>query len=291
MQPKDLPLETPSQPRASVLRDQLEANEMLVLAALRAQEAAEEAHSSRSRAEKESVDLRLTAAELVATGELRELLLGIIGHDLRNPLSTINVAAQLLLEGKSDPGRQSWLVTRIIDSSQRMGRMIDQLAAFTRVRLGSGLLLNLHPCDLAKICEDVASDLRLGSGAEILLDVSHPLNGDWDSDRVTELLSNLVGNAIDHAAKATAVRIRAYSTRESVVVEVENQGVCIPPESIGSIFHAFRRAEENNTAGAGHLGLGLYICREIALLHGGSLEVISADSKTIFTVSLPRIAS
>ncbi|HEX7453543.1 MAG TPA: HAMP domain-containing sensor histidine kinase [Polyangiaceae bacterium] len=282
MQPDDHFPESPSQPRASVLRDQLEANEQLVLAALRAQEDAEAARSGRVTAESESDQLR-------AAAQFRERLLGIIGHDLRNPLNSIVVAAQLLAEGNNLPGRGAWLASRIIESGQRMGRMIDQLANFTRARSGGGFELELVPCDLAHICRDVIDELQLGSPRQIRLAIEGNVCGTWDRDRIAEVLSNLMSNALDHAATSTAVLVRAREDNGWVVAEVENEGASIAPDLVDSIFNAFRRTRADVQREAGHLGLGLYISREIALAHGGSLEVESATGRTTFTLRVPRV--
>jgi signal transduction histidine kinase len=281
MQPNDHFPETPSQPHASVLRDQLEANEQLVLAALRAQEEADAAHSGRVTAEGESDELR-------AAAQFRERLLGIIGHDLRNPLNSIVVAAQLLAEGNNLPGRGIWLASRIIESGQRMGRMIDQLANFTRARSGGGFELNLVPCDLANICRNVIEELQLGSTRPLSFTVDGNVWGTWDRDRIAEVLSNLMSNALDHAAASTVVLVRARENSGWAVVEIENEGVGIPPELVDSIFNAFRRTRTDVQREAGHLGLGLYISREIALAHGGSLEVQSETGRTTFSLRLPR---
>jgi len=285
---KELFDETPSQPHASLLLDQCDANEHLVLAALRAQEEAEEAHSSRIVAEDESDHLRAKAAELVATGELRERLLGIIGHDLRNPLSAMVMAAQLL-EQANLPPQPTWLAQRIVASGLRMERMIDQLADLTRSRLGGGFELELAPCNLAELCKDIVDELRLGSSVPIRLETSGALVGRWDADRVSAVLSNLIGNAIGHAAPGTPVQVAGREGEAGVVVEVRNQGLAIPAEQQEQIFSAFGRASSSAGRDSGHLGLGLYIGRQIALAHGGTLEVESSLAGTVFTLRLPRL--
>jgi len=280
MGPKEFFPETPSQPHASVLRDQLDANEQLLLAALRAQEEAEEARSGRIVAQDESDELR-------ATAQLRERMLGIVGHDLRNPLNTMVVAAELLASGKH-PEKSAWFASRIIESGRRMARMIDQLTSFTRARVGGGLLLDLAECDLARICWNVVEDLKLSTGLPIQLAAAGELRGVWDEDRVTQVLSNLITNALDHAAPGTLVRVNAKEKGEHVVVEVGNEGLCIPVELAQSIFSAFRRAESATSRGTKHLGLGLFISSEIALAHGGTLAVVSGEGRTTFTLELPR---
>jgi signal transduction histidine kinase len=290
MQSKDYLPETPSQPHASLLLDQREANEQLLLAALRAQEDAEEAHSGRIAAEGESDVLRVKAAELLATGELRERLLGIIGHDLRNPLNAMLMAAQLLEEAVL-PAQATWLANRILTSGLRMQRMIDQLADFTRTRLGGGFELKLVACDLAEICKNVVEELALSSTAQIKLTTTGALLGKWDSDRLAEVLSNLIGNATGHASLGTAVLVDAYAHDCWVIVQVRNQGAEIRAEDQERIFSAFRRADSRAGGESEHLGLGLYISRELALAHGGTLEVASSSASTTFSLRLPRLWS
>lgn len=289
MQSKDSLQETVSQPHASLVLEQREANEQLLLAALRAQEDAEDAHSGRIEAEDESDLLRVKTAELAATGELRERLLGIIGHDLRNPLSAMVMAARLLEEALL-PAQANWLAARILASGLRMQRMIDQLANFTRARLGGGFRLNLTLCDLAPICKNVVEELRLSSGTPIILTTDGPLEGRWDADRIAEVLSNLVGNATGHASPGTTVLISARGDDRGVVVDVCNEGAAIPPGNLEKIFSAFGRGHSDVVREDSHLGLGLYISREIALAHGGTLEVESSAERTEFSLRLPRLS-
>ena len=290
MQAKDQIPDTPSQPHASLLLEQRDANELLIIAALNAQRDAEEAHSGRIVAEDESDQLRAKAAELAEAAEFRERLLGIIGHDLRNPLQTIVVATELLQASRALPEKDQWLAQRIADSGRRMARMIDQLANFTQARLGGGFSLDLTLCDLAVICQDVVEELRLSSGVEILLIATGALEGRWDADRISEVLSNVIGNATSHAAAGTAVRVYARDEGSEVVVDIRNQGAPIPPAQLETIFSAFGRAQSARQRESGHLGLGLYISRQILLAHGGVLSVQSVEGNTTFSFRLPRLS-
>ena len=289
MQSKDSFQETASNPHAGLMIEQREANEQLLLAALRAQEDAEDAHSGRIVAEDESDLLRVKTAELAAAGELRERLLGIIGHDLRNPLTAMVMAARLLEEALL-PAQANWLAARILASGLRMQRMIDQLANFTRARIGGGFRLDLTLCDLARICQTVVEELQLSSGAPIQLTTNGPLEGRWDADRIAEVLSNLVGNAAGHASPGSTVLVEARGNDSSVVVHVRNEGEAIPRENLEKIFSAFGRGHSDVVREDGHLGLGLYIGREIAQAHGGTLEVESSAEGTTFSLRLPRLS-
>jgi len=288
MQSKDYFPDTPSQPYASVLLEQREANERLLLAALRAQEDADEAQSGRILAEDESDLLRVKAAELVAVGELRERLLGIIGHDLRNPLNAMLMAARLLEEA-SLPAQATWLAQRILASGVHMERMIDQLADFTSFRRGGGFALDLAVCNLAKICKNVVEERRLSSGAPVELTTAGTIHGRWDANRLAQVVSNLVANAVGHAAPGTTVWVEADGNDSVAVVKVRNEGAAILDADRDKIFSAFARVHSEGGRDSG--GLGLYISREIAVAHGGSLEVESSAANTTFFLELPRWAT
>jgi signal transduction histidine kinase len=278
--------ESESQPYASVLRAQREANERLVLAALRATEEAVDAEGARLRAEQESSALRQTADELRATAEFRERLIGIIGHDLRDPLNTIIIAGELLArQGTPAAGADAKLATKIVASGQRMARMIEDLVDFTRARLGGGFNLRIAATDLTHICAAIVGEFRICSPTEILHTSAGHVSGSWDADRLAQVISNLLGNAVEHATPGTAVLVHSYRDGEFAIAEVTNRGPTIPAATIAMIFKAFRRAA--STESKGHLGLGLFIASEIVRAHGGTLSVRSCDEATTFTVCLP----
>jgi signal transduction histidine kinase len=277
-------------PSGRVLRFQREANEKLVIAGLRAQEAADDAVEATRQAQEETRGFREREEELRATAELRERLIGIIGHDLRSPLNTMVVAADLLIARGMLDDDDMRLANRITTSGHRMGRMIGQLVEFTRARLGGGFALNLLPADLGDICHDIVDELRISGASYIEQRFSGDLTGVWDSDRLGEVISNLASNALAHGAPGTPIVIDARDDGPQVVVEVTNHGACIPPELLPDIFKAFRRTQDS-TRGSGHLGLGLYIACELVRGHGGTLEVRSSDGTTSFTMRLPRVST
>lgn len=280
---------TPEEPSApTVLREQREANQSLVLAAIRAHEEADDARSARRVAEEESNKLRTAEAELRETAEFRERLIGIIGHDLRTPLSAMSTAASVLMLRGNLNEDDAKLAGRIIDSGERVARMISQLVEFTRARLGGGFELRLVAADLEEICFQVAEELRLTSGTAVRLEVSGDVTGHWDVDRLAAVISNLAGNAVEYATPGTPVLLQLEGDSKFVTLHVVNRGDPIPPESIDSLFEPFRRAATSGDRAKGHLGLGLYIASEIVASHGGTLEVQSADGTTTFSVRLPR---
>ena len=257
--------------------DLREANAQMVSATIRAQEASEEAEAAKVRTEGREQELREIA-------QFREMFIGILGHDLRNPLGSIGMATGLLLRrGNLDPPAEQQ-VARIIKSSQRMTRMISQLLDLTRSRLKGGFPLDLKPTDLCEVCRGVVEEFE---GA-IHLDASGDLTGTWDPDRLTEALSNIAGNAIEHATPGTAVVVKARADGPEVVVEVINRGAPIPADVLPFIFEPFRRARQRAVSRAGNLGLGLYIAKQIVDASCGTIAACSVDGATTFSMRLPR---
>jgi signal transduction histidine kinase len=262
----------------SATHDLREANEQMVGATIRAQEATEEAEAARARAEKSERDLRDVA-------EFREMFIGILGHDLRNPLGAIAMSAASLLRSRHLDADDEKKVARIIGSSERMLRMISQLLDLTRARLGGGFPLEPKPTDLREVCRSVVGEFE----KPIRLEVEGDVTGTWDPDRLAEALSNIAGNAIEHAAPGTTVVVKAHGEDREVVVEVVNQGDPIPADVLPFIFEPFRRARHKRSP-SGNLGLGLYIAREIVVSGGGTLDARSGAGSTTFVMRLPRDA-
>lgn len=261
----------------AVLVNARDANEQLVLSGVRLLDLAEAAERARARAEKSEQELRKVA-------EFREMFIGILGHDLRNPLGGIVIAAGLMLSRGRLSAQDAESSARIIRSAQRMSRLISQVLDLTRTRLGGGLPLDPKPTDLAKICENVIDEFEVKAELEIQGDVT----GTWDPDRIAELLSNLIGNAQDYATPGTSVVVEARGEAEAVVVEIANQGAPIPKAVRPFIFEPFRQGQQAAKSAAGNLGLGLYISMQIVLAHGGTLDVDSAEGTTRFVFRLPR---
>jgi signal transduction histidine kinase len=257
-----------------------EANEKMVLTTIGAHELAAEAEAARLQSEEKERDLRVIA-------EFREMFMGMLGHDLRNPLGSIVMSAAGMLRFGRLNDQDSKAVSRILRASDRMTRMIAQLLDLTRVRLGGGLPLEVKPADLGEICDRVREEFE----AKIELDLDGDLSGTWDEDRLAEVISNLVGNAVEYAAPRTPVVITARGDTKEVVVEIKNQGAPIPADVLPFIFDPFRRANQREKSRAGNLGLGLYIAKQIVSAHGGTLEARSADGTTTFEMRLARHAS
>jgi PAS domain S-box-containing protein len=240
--------------------------------------------TDRKRLEEE---LQRQNQDLLRTVHFSELFVGILGHDLRNPLSAITTAASLLGR-RADSDKVARPAARILSSAGRMARMIDQLLDFTRIRLGQGLPLVRSENDLAEVCR-IATDELDGDPRRIDLHASGETVGSWDGDRLMQLVSNLVGNALAHGAPTAPAVVTVDGKRpEAVELTVQNAGA-IPPEVLPIIFEPFRSGKDRKEDQSSGLGLGLYISRQIVLAHSGSIEVRSTQEEgTRFTVRLPR---
>ncbi len=214
-----------------------------------------------------------TIEELSRAVHISEMFVGILSHDLRNPLSAILGAAQLLKSDLREP-KFARLLALLASSGDRMGRMIDQLLDFTRARLGEGIPLVRENVDLTQLAQGVVDEARASNLASVLrLETRGDTSGDWDRDRVCQILSNLE-------------IVLDGSDAECVTLSVQNEGQ-IPLDLMPVIFNPFRGTLQKRGKSKG-LGLGLYVARQIALAHGGELRVTSSGSSTAFRLELPR---
>ncbi len=215
----------------------------------------------------------------------RELFLATLGHDLRNPLNAIT--ASLFYLRRQAPEPLQHVVARMAGSSDRMARMINQLLDFTRSRLGGGIEVFPQPCDLRTVCRTVLDELEVQHAGRFRFAPGDELFGEWDADRLAQVVSNLVGNALDHGSAAEPVEIRTHRDGDDAVLEVSNRGLEIPEAMRDAIFEPFRRGTGEQRRPSRGLGLGLYISREIVRAHGGSIRVASGDGRVRFVVHLP----
>ena len=228
--------------------------------------------------------------ELQRTGQFRERLLGIVSHDLRNPLSAISLAAMTLLRASDLPARLHRPVQRILASSDRMSRMVEDLLDFTSSRLGEGIRIQPEPMDMAAVCKGVMEEMELAQpNASLVFEAGGDLKGSWDPGRVAQTVSNLIGNATRHGDPARPITTSLSGEEEQVVLKVHNFGTPIPAELLPYLFSPFRQGP----AVPGHqregLGLGLYIVEQIVRAHGGKVAVVSGPEEgTTFTVQWPR---
>ncbi len=223
-------------------------------------------------------------------GVFREQLMGIVGHDLRNPLNTVVMAAELLLKHEGLGVKETELTRKITRSAALALRLIDQLLDLTRSRLGGGIAIDPTVFDMNDVCRQVVDETELRHPDRPLhVEVRGDLTGVWDRDRIYQLLSNLVGNAVQHGERGSPIKIRFEAGETSIAIEVANHGKPIPPAVLPFIFDAFRQGRTGYSSRREGLGLGLFIAQQIARSHGGSITVASSEGEgTSFLVRLPR---
>lgn len=225
--------------------------------------------------------------------ESRDFAIAVLAHDLRNPLNAILSSAQFLQITESiDRATVNEATTSIIDSGSQMSKLISNLLDFTRTRLGQSLPVKQEEVDLALVCRQTVAELA-AAHPERMMEMSCPesLRGRFDATRINQMLSNLIGNAIQHGAKSAPIKLTLNTESEHIVFRVHNEGAPIPESTLHTIFDLTpRRREEDKrpTNEFSHLGIGLFIVKKIVEAHSGSISVTStAKAGTTFVVSLP----
>jgi signal transduction histidine kinase len=242
----------------------------------------------------EAIDEALVEATkryMLVMDRTRDQFLAILGHDLRNPLGAILMSTGLLTSARGTEDRTVKIAARILSSAGRMRRMVNDLLDLTRTRLGSGIPIAPRPMDLDELCREVLAELEaFHPNRRFDFHSEGDLRGVWDSDRLAQVLSNLVGNALQHGERNQPIKIVAREDAEEVVIEVHNEGRAIPRALLSNIFEPMvRDAGRAEDQASRSLGLGLHITREIVMAHGGTVMVTSTGSAgTTFSVRLPR---
>jgi signal transduction histidine kinase len=217
-----------------------------------------------------------------------EMFTAVLGHDLRNPLGAIMAAAQL---ANKRPKAQAIAkpLARILNSGERMARMIDQLLDFTRVRVGEGIPLQPKAIDIVDVVRHVVAELEIANPDwHVRVEQAGRTTGEWDEDRLLQVFSNLLANAVQHGLVDAGIEVHVDGSQAAVLkVSVHNMGA-IPPELLPRLFDPMTAGERQRDKSQG-LGLGLFISQCIAQAHGGNIEVESSHATgTRFTVLLPR---
>lgn len=225
------------------------------------------------------------------TKQASDLFIGVLDHDIRNPLSTIAMSMEVL---KHSQRPNEAVERRILNSVEYIKSVIEQIVDFTRAQAGSPMPNSRTEADLASHAEEIVEETRarhpdvpmsiLREGADF--------HGCWDKGRIGQLLSNLLGNAIQYGDRAKPITVRLAEREPCVTVEVRNYGPVIPASECARIFEPLVRGGNHTRAVPEGLGLGLYICREIVLAHGGRIEAQSDPLEgTRFIAHLPRTAA
>jgi signal transduction histidine kinase len=221
----------------------------------------------------------------------RHIFLAILGHDLRGPLNAVLMTAEIL-SGMARGTPTTKYTERLIRSGKRMKDLLDSLLDYSRSSLGQGIAIRRSHVDLAAECDEELAVLRAAlPGRQIDLVVTGATEGKFDASRVRESLANLVFNAARYAAEESPISVIVSGTEASVALSVVNQGAAIPKDVLHSLFEPLRRGQverADESFGRANLGLGLFIVQEVAVAHGGRVEVTSGEGRTVFTVTLAR---
>lgn len=245
----------------------------------------------------EAIDQSLAESITRYTQDLdqsKEMFLAILGHDLRTPLGAVITSAKFMLETDELEEPYSTLTARIVSSSTRMNHMVGALLDFTRSRLGGSIPITRDRMSMGKVVHDVVNEIAAAYPQRaIRVNARGGLEGRWDCARISQVLSNLIGNALEHGASHTDVTVDVSGDEKEVAIAIHNEGAEIPADRLNGIFNPMKAREPNRkaavTGSSGNLGLGLYIAERIVNAHKGRIEVESRkESGTTFTVHLPR---
>ena len=245
----------------------------------------------------EAIDQALAESVVTYTQDIeqsKEMFLAILGHDLRSPLGAVIMSSSFMLEtgGLAEP--HLTLTRQIANSSKRMQQMIGDLLDFTRSRLGSGIPVVRAPMSVGKAVHDVVEEVRAWAPDRIIdIDARAGVTVNWDCGRISQAISNLLSNAVEHSPAGTVVTVRAEQDNGEVAITVHNEGAPLSGEQLNGIFGSMKGAKQSSEPGAngplGHLGLGLYIAERIVNAHDGRIEVDStAADGTTFKMLLPH---
>ncbi len=239
------------------------------------------------RAEEERQRLLSEARRRV---EFEQQLVGIVSHDLRGPLNAILAGASMMLQRETIEPWQAKTAARILSCAERSNRLIRDLLDFTQARMGGSIPIRPSPADLHELTLLVVEEARVANGErEIQVSQNGDGRGQWDADRIAQVVSNLVTNALKYSPENTPVRVETVGSGERVVLRVHNEGEPIAADLLPRIFEPLRRGKRRASRSDRSIGLGLYIVRELVLAHGGTVDVSSTEAEgTTFTVSLPR---
>lgn len=242
----------------------------------------------------ESIDQAVTESVAHYTktiNDSRNLFLGILGHDLRNPIGAAAMAAKRMEKSGSADPKQAKAVSEIVKTTGRATRILDDLLDLTRSSFGTDIPLGKSRFSIAGLCQDIADEFR-GIDESRLIEIRSEGDsiGLWDQARMGQVLSNLIGNAVQYGDVSSPVTVTISGDEsETVSISVHNFGTPIPLEKQRAIFRSWMRGQVNDASQHTHLGLGLYVAKLVVEAHGGKILVVSDEKRgTAFTLKLPR---
>jgi PAS domain S-box-containing protein len=226
----------------------------------------------------------------VRARQFEQQLIGIVSHDLRNPLSAILLGAEGVLRREELEEQVRLLLLRMRSSAERALRMTRDLLDFTQARLGTGLGIERRPMDLCELVAQLADEVGASfPERQVDVETQGDCRGEWDPDRMAQLLTNLLTNALKYSPEDTPVRVITRAEGDALVLQVHNRGEPIPPNKLPVLFEPLQRATAEVDRTGRSVGLGLYIVDQVVRAHGGRVDVTSSEAAgTTFTVRLPR---
>jgi signal transduction histidine kinase len=244
----------------------------------------------------EAVDQALAESVTRYTRDLddsKEMFLAILGHDLRTPLGAVLTSAPFMLDTGELKEPYLTLTQGIARSSNRMVHMVGALLDFTRSRLGGGIPIEPAGMNMGKAVHDVVDEITAAHPSRtIRVDAHGEHQGEWDCARISQVLTNLVVNAVEHGSPDTPISVETHGDDQEITIAVHNRGPAIPSGQLNGIFNPMKPRDPARHAAAGgpsgNLGLGLYIAERIVTAHRGRIDVESSEAGgTTFTVHLP----
>lgn len=245
----------------------------------------------------EAIDQSLTESIARFSTMLRDsqnVFLAILGHDVRNPLGAIIMGTQLIMHDTTLPPRHLKVAAQILRSTQRVADIVEDLLDYSTTHLGGGIPVTPAEYDLSSECRSVVQEMKLfHSERTFKTDIEDDLTVVWDRARISQALSNLMANAVQHGSATSPVWVTVNRLEHDVVMTIQNEGDVIPPRVLRTMFDpaksfAIKTPSERSASQTSNLGLGLYISHEIVLAHGGDIQVTSTEREgTTITVRIP----
>jgi signal transduction histidine kinase len=227
----------------------------------------------------------------------KEMFLAILGHDLRSPLGAIYTSALVISESVECEKSHRDIASQIAQRAMRATQMVGDLLDFTRSRLGGGIPVHPVEVDLRNLLVDVAEEIMdAHPGSSVQVEAGERQVGQWDAARISQVLTNLLSNAVEHGGTDDTIGVRLDGDEETVVIRIHNRGATISADRLDGLFNPMKLPSSlrmsSGQGPTGNLGLGLYIAERIVTAHGGSIEVASSPAQgTTFSVHLPRADS
>jgi signal transduction histidine kinase len=243
----------------------------------------------------EAIDQALTESVAEYTkmvNQSRALFLGVLGHDLRNPIGAALMTARSLVKRGAADSSESMLSGQIAMAMERATSILNDLLEVTRSAFGSELPLVRASMNMGELGMQLVKEMRaLSGGKQIEIKIAGDTQGEWDRARMGQVFSNLIGNALQYSLGDSAVAVTITEQEDGVLISVHNEGDPIPLDEQKTIFDSLTRGKDSGPEGTGsaHLGLGLFIARKIVVAHGGKISVHSTQELgTTFSAVLPK---